>query len=107
MLRFAPKVSRLMAAAVMTTPVLHRSKIATIIVDEAVGDGIVGGIGIASAGGDADQCPNSHVLVHGIGSKIGIAHGTRVELIDIVDGDRKVLVIDQAGRVSHLNRDQV
>ncbi len=41
-------------------------KIAAIIVDEAVGDGIVGGIGIASAGGDADQCPDSHVLVHAL-----------------------------------------
>ena len=48
---------------------------------QAVGDGVVGGVGIRGEGGDAHHGADDHVLVHRIGGRIGVADGADVELV--------------------------
>ena len=69
----APCVSRSMAAAVVTTPVLTSIwNSPSGIAGQAVGDRIVGRIQIKGVGRQADGGSHGHILVDGIGGRIAI-----------------------------------
>ncbi len=67
-------------------------KASAIIVEERVSDGIGSAIGIGRRRGNSDDRSHGRVFIDCIGSGIGVGNGTHIELIHIVDADRKVLV---------------
>ena len=63
-----------------------------VVVLQAVGDRVVRGIGVAGAGRDAHRRADDRVLVHRIGRGVTVGDRPDVELVQVVDVDRKHLV---------------
>ena len=93
MLRLAPSASRSMRAGDgHDARVGVDGKASAVVVLQAVGDRVGGGIGVAGRGGDADAVPLDRVLVHRVGRGVGVADRAHVELVDVVDLDGEDLV---------------
>ena len=64
--------------ATVTTPVLaSMANAPAVVVLQAVGDRVGGGIGVAGRGGDADRGAVGRVLVDGVGRGVGVGDRAR------------------------------
>ena len=61
------------------------------VVDQRVGDGVVGGVGVGGVGGDPDQGAGGGVLADCIGRAAIVGRRRGVELVDVVDGDGELV----------------
>ncbi len=62
-------------------------KVATVVIEEAVGYRIGCGIGIIGRCRDSDNRPDGHILINRIGRTVRICRGRNREFIGVDDGD--------------------